>query len=133
MSKLELQIGYIADAIIETKERRFNENFTTVQEVAIVKQLIEKRIQQRNLKTKFVNGYFERYFDIINGVITKSDQETKSLKFYISDRKLRKTIYDEQFIYISLCEILLYKFNNSIEHTCTNCATKKISKFEHCY
>ena len=37
MATLNLQSGYIADAIIETKKKNFNENFTTMDEVNIVK------------------------------------------------------------------------------------------------
>lgn len=119
--KLELQTGYIADAIMQTKKKKFNEEYTTIEEVDIIKQVIQKRIQQRNLKVKIVDGYFERYFDIINGVITKADKETISLKQYISDMEIGDTIYDEQFIYLCLCEIIADKLNNSIEHSCYTC------------
>ncbi len=64
MRKLELQTGYIADAIMETKKKRFNEDFTTVEEVNIIKQLMQNRIQQKNLNVKFVDTFFERYFYI---------------------------------------------------------------------
>ena len=121
MAKLELQSGYIADAIMETKRKRFNEDFTTVEEVNIIEQVIKKRIEEKNLKVKIVNAFFERYFDIINGVITKADKETESLKIYISDIEIRETIYDENLIYLCLCEILINKLHNSIKHTCSNC------------
>ena len=49
MAKLVLQSGYIADAIIETKRKRFNENFTTMEEVYIIRQVIEQRIKNKNL------------------------------------------------------------------------------------
>lgn len=124
MGQLELQTGYIADAIMETKKKRFNEDFTTVEEVNIIKKLMQNRIQQKNLNVKFVDAFFERYFDIINGVITKADKETPSLKPYISDMEIRETVYDEHFIYLCLCEILICKLNNSIEHTCYNCVTE---------
>lgn len=45
MAKLELQIGYIADAIIETNKKRFNEHFTTMEEVNIIKEVMKKRIE----------------------------------------------------------------------------------------
>lgn len=124
MSKLELQTGYIADAIIETKKKRFNEEFTTIEEVSIMKQLIQNRIQQKNLNVKFIDVFFKRYFDIINKVITKADKETESLKYYIADMGIREIIYDEDFIYLCLCEILICKLNNSIEHTCNNCGAE---------
>ena len=121
MAKLELQSGYIADAIIETKRKRFNEDFTTMEEVNIIEQVIQQRIKEKDLKVKIVNDFFKRYFDIINGVITKADKETESLKFFISNIEIRETIYDENLIYLCICEIIINKLNNSIEHTCSNC------------
>lgn len=121
MAKLELQSGYIADAIMETKRTRFNENFTTMEEVNIIGQAIQKSLKEKNLKVEIVTAFFNRYFDIINGVITKADIELESLKFFISDIEIRDTIYDENLIYLCLCEIIINKLNNSIEHTCSNC------------
>lgn len=45
-SKLELQTGYIADAIIQTKQNRYNEAFTTMEEVNIIKEAMQKRIKR---------------------------------------------------------------------------------------
>lgn len=122
--KLELQTGYIADAIMQTKKKKFNEEYTTIEEVDIIKQVMKKRIQQRNLSVKFVDGFFERYFDITNGVITKADKDTVSLRPYISNMEIGDTIYDEQFIYLCLCEIIIDKLNNSVEHACYTCNTE---------
>lgn len=121
MAKLELQSGYIVDAIIKIKKKRFDEEFTTLEKVNIIKQEIQKRIKEKNLKVKIFNAFFERYFNIINGVITKDDKETESLKIFISDLEIRETIYDENLIYSCLCEIIINKLNDSIEHTCSNC------------
>ncbi len=128
MAKLKLQSGYIADAIIETKIKMFNEDFTTIEEVNIIKQEIEKNIKNKNLNIKFIDKYFDRYFDIINGVITKADKETKTLKFYLSGKdihetaEIRETIYDENLIYSCLCEIMLNKIKNRVK---TNKVKKK--------
>ena len=117
--KLEVQNGYIADAIMQTKKKMFNEEFTTVDEVDIIKQVIEKRIEEKKLNIKFVDFYFERYFNITNGIITKIDDETESLKHYISGSTMeemierQETIYDENLIYLCLCEIMINKLNNS--------------------
>ena len=127
MKKLELQSGYIADAIIETKKKRFNENFTTMEEVNIIKQVIENKIKSKNLNVKIIDAFFSRYFDIINGVITKANEEEITLKTYISGKdiyettEIRETIYDENLIYLCLCEIIVSKLNNSIKHTCSTC------------
>ena len=121
MAKLELQSGYIADAIIETKRKRFNENFTTMEEVNIIKQVIEQRIKNKNLNVKIINAFFRKYFNIINGIITKADEETKTLKVFISGKDIQETIYDENLIYSCLCEIRINKLNNSIKHTCSIC------------
>ena len=119
MEKLELQSGYIADAIIETKKKRFNENFTTMEEVNIIKQVIENKIKSKNLNVKIIDAFFSRYFDIINGVITKANEEERTLKTYISGKdiyettEIRETIYDENLIFLCLCEIIVSKNNTS--------------------
>ena len=70
-------------------------------------------------------NFFDKYFNIINGVITKADEETKTLKIFISGKdihettEIRETIYDENLIYLCHCEI--NKLNNSIKHTCSTC------------
>lgn len=92
-----------------------------MEEVNIINQEIQKRIKEKNLKVKIFTAFFEKYFNIINGLITKADKETESLTFFISDLEIRETIYDENFIYSCLCEIIINKLNNSIEHSCSNC------------
>jgi len=121
--KLELQTGYIADAIIETKKKRFNEEFTTIDEVNIMKDVIRRRIQQQGLTVKFIDAFFKNHFNIIDGVITKSYKAPESLKIYISDLSIREAIYDENLIYLCLCEIWVNKLTCSMEHTCINCTT----------
>lgn len=120
-TKLVLQTGYIADAIIQTKKNRFNEQFTTIEEVNVMKEVMQKRVEQKELNVKFVDAFFKKYFDIANGVITKSDKETESLKVYISDIEIREAIYDEDFIYLCLCEIMINRLTNSLDHTCSDC------------
>lgn len=124
MKKLELQTGYIADAIIEVKKKRFNEEFTTMEEVTIIKEILQNKIKEQNLNVEIFDGFFPRYFDIINGIITKADKETLSLKAGISYIEIIKMIYDEEFIYSCICEIMIDKLNNSIEHTCSTCNTE---------
>jgi len=119
--KLELQTGYIADAIIQTKKNRFNEQFATIEEVNVMKEVMQKRVEQKELNVKFVDAFFKKYFDIVNGVITKADKETESLKVYISDIEIRQAIYDEDFIYLCLCEIMIDRLTNSLDHTCSDC------------
>lgn len=142
--KLQLQTGYIADAIMQTRKKKFNEKFTTIDEVNIIKQVIEKRIEEKSLNVKFVDGFFERYFEITNGIITKIDEETVSLRQYISAttmdemREIQETIYDENLIYLCLCEIMTNKLNNSIEHNCSTCNTEcchglSPEKAQNCY
>ena len=119
--KLKLQTGYIVDAIIQVKKNRFNEEFTTIEEVDMIKSLIQKRFNQKGLNVKFVDTFFTRYFNIIDGVIIKASKESESLEVYICDEEVYKIIYDEEFIYLCLYKIMLNKRANSIEHTCTNC------------
>lgn len=141
--KIELQNYYIADAIIQTKKKRFNEQFTTLEEVNIIKQVIEKRIKEKKLDLKFADCYFEKYFNIINGIITRIDKDTENLKSYISGRTMdemianQEIIYDENLIYLCLCEIMINKLSNSIERSCHTCNTEccgglSIQKAQNC-
>lgn len=126
---LELQTGYIADAIIDVKLGRFGEKFASVQEILTMQELIEQRLKNKGLKVKFIDTFFSNYFRVDNNVVTKYD-ESESLKKYISNKEIRKTIYDYDFIYYCLCQMLINKLNNSIEHTCANCATNTTSECE---
>lgn len=102
------------------KKNRFNEEFTTIEEVNVMKEVMQKRIKQKELNVEFVDAFFKRYFDIISGVITKADNQTESLKVHISDVDIRETVYDEDFIYLCLCEIMINRITNSMDHTCSN-------------
>lgn len=125
---LELKIGYIADVIIEIKKKRFNEDFTTEEEVELIRQCIEKRVNKNNDVTKFTYAYPKKSFNIVNGVITKVNNDSEILKASISDEKIVEMIYDEDFIYLCLCEIMINKLYNSIDHTCFNCSTECCGK-----
>ena len=115
---LELQTGYIADVIIDVKKKRFGEDFVSLQDCLIVRQLVQQRINRKGLSVKIVDGFFEEFFEVQNGVIIKNGD---SLKKYICNKEIRDLIYDEQFIYLCICEIMLNKLDNSIEHTCATC------------
>lgn len=121
-TELELQSGFIADAIIDVKKKRFNEAFTTTHEVDIIRQIMQIRMNQKELNVKFVDGYFERIFNIINGIIMKDKDD--SLKSGIGILEVRETLYDEEFLYLCLCEIMMHKIGNGIKHTCNNCITE---------
>ena len=117
--KLELVTGYIADAIIEVKKEKFRENFATIQEVSIIRKLIEQRLNEKNIPVLFLNSIGNGFnIDIDNDIITKTTKET--LKISLNE-DLAKIIYDSSFIYYCLCQILINKLNNSIEHACDNC------------
>lgn len=124
---LELQTGYIADAIIDVKSERFGERFTSIQEVLIMQKLIERRLKKKGLRVTFIDAFFSDYFRVDNDVITKC-YESETLKNYIGNREIRKTIYDDNFIYYCLCQMLINKLNNSINRTCVNCATNTTSE-----
>lgn len=119
MKKLELQIGYIADAIIDVKSERFDERFVSIKELLIIKKIMELRLKEKQLMVSFVDTLFDNYFRVDNDVITKT--EGKTLKMYICDEQIRETIYDNELIYDCLCKILISKLENSIEHTCSTC------------
>lgn len=128
-NKTLIQTGYIADAIIETKKKKFNDEFTTVEEVSIITKILEQQFLKKQLSVGIVDTYFDVYFEISNGVITKIDKETDSLKQCIIGKNKEETIeiqnivYDEELIYLCLCEIMLSKLNNSVVHSCKNCNT----------
>lgn len=120
----ELQLGYIVDAVIDIKIEKFGERFVSVQEVLIIQKLMELRLKNKGLRVKFIDLLFlNNYFRIDNDVITKLD-EIKTLQSYISNEEIRKIIYDKEFIYYCLCQILINKLNNSMEHNCKNCTTE---------
>lgn len=117
---LELQTGYIADAIIDVKLKKFGENFTSMDEVLIMQELIEQRLKNKGLRVKFIEAFFSNYFKVANGVITKYE-ESKILKEYISNEEIRKIIYDEEFIYFCLIQMIINKLYSSVEHRCDDC------------
>lgn len=120
MEKLELQIWYIADAIIDVKLEKFGERFVSIKELLIIKEIIELRLKEKKLSVRFIDKLYNmNYFTVDNDVITKT--EGKTLKMYISNEEIRKLIYDEELIYYCLCKILISKLYNSMEHTCDNC------------
>ena len=69
-NKTLIQTGYIADAIIETKKKKFNDEFTTVEEVSIITKILEQQFLKKQLSVGIVDTYFDVYFEISNGVIT---------------------------------------------------------------
>ena len=127
--KLELQTGYIADSIIDVKLKRFGEKFASIEEVLIIKKLMELRLKKQGLEVEFIDRFFSNYFRVDNGVITKFE-ESNTLKAYLSDKEIKEIIYDNNFIYYCLCQILINKLNNSIEHKCNNCITECTGLFQ---
>lgn len=120
MERLELKLGYIADAIIDVKKERFNERFATIEEIFIIRDLMKLRFKRKNQQLLTTDYFFDGYFRVDNDVVTKTNDES-SLKPYIGDQKIIDLIYDNDFIYHCLLEILNNKINNSMEHTCFNC------------
>ena len=124
MRKKTLELQVIVDFIIQVKKKRFNEEFTTLYEVNIIKQLIEKRFERKGVNVEIVDVISKKNFNVVNEIITKSNNFSYNLKEIISNETIREIIYDENFIYLCLCEIIIDKLNNSIEHTCLNCNTQ---------
>ncbi len=122
MNKVELTVKYIVDAVIEVKKERFGENFVSIDEVIIIKKLIELKLKKLGYDADFDHVMFSSQFCVDNGVITKSNNLTWEKE--ISDKQVRKIIYDKEFIYYCLCQILINKLNNSMEHNCNNCGTE---------
>lgn len=121
MRKLEFNVKYIADAIIQVKSERFGETFASFNEVLIIEKLIELRLKENGYDVSFGDVIFSGSFCIDNGVVTKLNNLTCEEE--INDKQVRKMIYDKEFIYYCLCQILINKLNNSMEHTCLNCGT----------
>lgn len=102
-NNLELQVGYIADAILDAKQETMGEDFTTIQEVNMIRPFIEDRMKQKELDVKFVEGFFKKYFniDMETGIITRVDKNF-NLKDCVGNVYVRKALYDQAFIYIFL-------------------------------
>lgn len=125
---IEIKIDCVFDSIINVKKKRFNEGFTTLEEVEIIKKLIQKRMLKNNVNISF-SKYSNEDFNIIDNLIIKINR--KNIKKYISDSNILKIIYDERFIYLCLCEIMVNKLNDSIEHTCLNCSRECFGNFSY--
>lgn len=115
---LKLQIAYVADVVIDVKKKRFGEEFVSLKDCLLVKQLVCNRLKMMGLLVEFGDEFFDESFIIQNGVITKSGC---SLQNDINNMAIRNLIYDEEFIYLCLCEIMINKLNNSIERNCSTC------------
>ncbi len=126
-TKLYLPIVYIVDAIINVKIEKFGERFVSVDEVLVMKKIMELRLAKKKLKVEFRDEFLSSYFRVDNDVITKCDNDI-ALKD-ISDEEVRQVIYDEKFIYYCLCQMLINKLNNSMEHSCNNCNTLCLGLF----
>ena len=77
---LELPIGYIVDFVIDVKKKKFNECFVTLEEINIISQLIQKRIEKSNLSVKVTEVFFRKNFNIVNGIITRTNNLQGNLK-----------------------------------------------------
>lgn len=115
---LELQTANIADVAIDVKRKRFGENFVSLKDCLLIKEFVYKRLMLKGLFVKFIDDFEDEFFLVQNGVIVK---KVNSLMKNISNREIKNLIYDEEFIYLCLCEIMLNKLNNSIEHNCSTC------------
>lgn len=122
MIKVELTVKYIADAVIEVKKERFGEDFVSIDELIIIKKLIELRFKKMGYDANFGDVIFSSHFRIDNGVVAKTNLLTWEKG--IEDEQVREIIYDKEFIYYCLCQILINKLNNSMEHNCKNCVTE---------
>ena len=125
--KVEVKLDYIIDVIIKVKNKRFNEHFTTLEEVEIIKELIEKRMLKNNIIIKFINSFSKRNFSLINNILIKLNGEY--IQYDLDD--IMKIVCDEKFIYLCLCEIIVNKLNNSIEHNCLNCSRECSGNFSY--
>lgn len=121
MNKLELSIKWIIDSVIIVKKERFGENFASIAEVIIIKKLIELELKSLGYDVNFAHTMLDSNFHVDNDVITKTNNLT--FENEISDEQIRNMIYDKEFIYYCLCQILINKLNNSMEHSCKNCNT----------
>jgi len=116
---LELSIEYIIDVALDVKIKKFKEKFVSLEDCFILKEWMQQRFDRKGLNVKFINEFSADFFIVQNGVIVRKDY---TLKSSISDRTIEKLIYDEEFIYLCICQIMINKLNDSIEHTCTTCS-----------
>lgn len=124
---IEIKLDYIIDTIIKVKNKRFNENFITLEELEVIKKLIEKRMAKNNVSIIFSEMFSKRNFTLINNVLIKLNE--KKLEHTSSD--IMNIICDENFIYLCICEYKVSKLNNSIEHNCFNCSRECSGNFSY--
>lgn len=121
MYKVKLSEGFIIDSIITTKEKRFNECFTTKDELEFVKKCVKSRAVFNDINIEYIAFEDKDIIININDVLVKATNS--SYINIISDKILRALVYDEKFIYYCLYEYKKKKLISSIEKTCDNCNT----------
>lgn len=130
-----IKLDYVCDSIIEVKKKKFNEDFTNFEELEIIKKVIIKKIERNNLNITLKNDISKKNFNIINTLIFKSNKFSLDSN-NILNIDIKNIIYDEEMIYLCICEIMMNKIYNSLEHNCLNCTTEccgKLNSNEECY
>lgn len=119
-----LDKAFVADIIIAKKMELFNEDFATWYECNHITNLLEKRLRENKYDVCFsleiVNDYI---FDFFPGIIKRKNiyQYSMNLACEIKDDKLKKLIYDEDFIIGCLYDIQLEKLKSIFKHNCKTC------------
>lgn len=117
-----LEFSYVVDAIIWVKQKRFNENYASVDECILIKQKIQQALNEYRGNVIITENINYSWFHIDN-VITVTDD---TIRFNLNN-DLYQIVYDETFIYMCLCEIMLDKLAKSMQCNQDNITNSSLS------
>lgn len=117
-----LEFSYVVDAIIWVKQKRFNENYASVDECILIKQKMQQALNEYRENVIITDNINYSWFHIDN-VITVTDD---TIRFNLNN-DLYQIVYDEAFIYMCLCEIMLDKLAKSMQCNQDNITNSSLS------
>lgn len=120
----KLSIGFVAEAIQRVKRENFGEDFVTCNECNYIAGLLEKSLKDKGYDIQFSIKISEKdAFDFLPGIIASNG--IKDLSLTITDEKLKRIIYDKNFILFCLMEMQLEKLSKiNLERSCRTCSSK---------
>ena len=97
----KLQKDYVVDSILNVKRSSLQEVFVTELECRLISKALEEKLREKGHCIEITyelenNSCFEVISQEI--IIEKSPNHIHPLKSYICDEKVRKIVYDEEFI-----------------------------------
>lgn len=122
MRECYLVVASVIDAILKVKMNQFNERFVTEEELYVIMKLLENRLQKSYDKVWILSDDKPKEFDLNNGVYTRSE----AYRSLYRERDIDDIVYDESFIQLCLCELMMTKLKQQI-CSCANCKSDRKS------